>query len=486
MKSTLTYLALPYFIYFIGWLKWFLAVPLSTFLFLCIYRCFRDDKKKGKVTIDINIWRLFGIFTLIFIWLWFSGVGQYSFHNSDYQKHMGLFTDLVLIEWPVAYFIEGYIDGLINLVYYFAYYLPPAVIGKLWGLSAALHASFVWTFIGVLLSVAWVFRFVGRISIKLLVLFLLFSGLDFIGQLIASKDGIPVGTSHIEFWASFWQFSGITTLMYWTPQHALGGWLTTSLVLNEIFAGKNHRQLFFMCLATLWSPFVALGLVTICAYGVCKNNWKKSITKVNIMGGLVLGLPVTLMFLAKFPDKYSDFMLSINKPADLYPLLLLFLSLEVGVYLILIKNRYKYGEDIFSSVFWVAIYSMPLFLFYRFGIYNDMAMRGTVPLIFILFLGVAGYLFDKEKLNTGTHQLLLVTVLIGFVNSTFEINRAIIKYGTFFRSVTILSVEPKFVNQYLAVRDSFFFNYLAKHPFPQKINAPDKLKKELEKIQAIK
>jgi len=86
-------------------------------------------------------------------------------------------------------------------------------------------------------------------------------------------------TRHLEWWAESYQYSSMTTQLFWVPNHALGGWLLIGLLMREPGvperpgAGREPRDsglearrggldtvlpLVLVALA-LWSPLTALG-----------------------------------------------------------------------------------------------------------------------------------------------------------------------------------------------------------------------------------
>lgn len=98
----------------------------------------------------------------------------------------------------------------------------------------------------------------------------LFSGADIIGHIfLHSHDStiplVSVG-SQMEWYAGLGniQFSSNTTLLYWVPQHAIGGWLVVALLLSYIIEKRSKSIIVFIfSLSILWSPIVMIGLIPI-------------------------------------------------------------------------------------------------------------------------------------------------------------------------------------------------------------------------------
>ena len=137
---SLIYLALPYLIFFAGWLKPTLSIIISSLLIVSIGICIKNNrqplvKNKSSNPIYVN-WIDFS-FTLILTvtLIGISGIGGFGFQETyDWRKHNAILSDLINQAWPVIYFFKG---QYYPLVYYIAYYLPSAVIGKLCSWSIA-------------------------------------------------------------------------------------------------------------------------------------------------------------------------------------------------------------------------------------------------------------------------------------------------------------------------------------------------------------
>jgi hypothetical protein len=102
----------------------------------------------------------------------------------------------------------------------------------------------------------------------------LFSGLDVIGTWLQAPGSLAHWdfTRHLEWWAESYQYSSMTTQLFWVPNHALGGWLVIGFLMREPGApeppraGREPRDsgletmlpLVLVALA-LWSPLTALG-----------------------------------------------------------------------------------------------------------------------------------------------------------------------------------------------------------------------------------
>ena len=93
---SLTYLILPIYIFLFGWLKAVYAFIFSLFFIYLAYRLlnsFSDEvflfKKK-----DIIYWFL--VIIILFIWVYYSGIGGFAYQNDDF----GFFYSFFLVLFP--------------------------------------------------------------------------------------------------------------------------------------------------------------------------------------------------------------------------------------------------------------------------------------------------------------------------------------------------------------------------------------------------
>ena len=361
-KFTVFFLALPQMLFFVGWLRLpfalVICLPLGVVLWKSALRA-SNELGKPQVTpegvlgtswfrVSAATLKLTAVTlppTLISVIL--SGVGGWGSGDSDWLKHDTLLRDLITRPWPVTYQTA---HGPVLLVYYLAFYLPAALVGKLGGglgYQAASQVLALITFVGTLLSVWWLImlgnpRFRGSrqargraiptgVSLWIgTVMFFTFSGLDPLGKILVNlRLHLPMfygDWSDVEWWAQFAQYSSNAATLFWAPQHAFGGWLPAALVLDDWFAeGKalEGSWVFYLSLALVWSPFAALALgalvgalllwrwgQTWCRAADAPGGlrrylvwWQGSFTLVNVVGALT-GFFFALYLLAHFQAFY--------------------------------------------------------------------------------------------------------------------------------------------------------------------------------------
>lgn len=232
------YLLLPFLIFCLGFLRPIIGIPVTVTLIWIYFRIIRQVKNDSRSTHQINKKGLLvGVF-LIVIWVIFSGIGGFAFQDWDHHGRNAIFRDLINISWPVNYPELSNQPGMSTgsaLVYYIGFWLPAALAGKLFGWNAAQLALFIWTLLGILLTALLLRKKMGSSFMCASILIILFSGMDIIGagyaQLV-SPNHYPAlwpPVSHLEWWSDHYQFSSMTSQLYWVFNQAVPTWVCMAI-----------------------------------------------------------------------------------------------------------------------------------------------------------------------------------------------------------------------------------------------------------------
>ena len=445
---------------------------------------------------------------LLLAWLLLSGIGGLGYQNDDYRAGNALFKQLILGDWPLSFAFEG---RAVPVVYYLGYYLPAAAVGKALGWAAANAALWGWSALGLGLSLAW-FAALSRVplagrpgrTLALTALFALAGGLDFVAVTVLRRAP-PGPAEHLEFWASAFQFSSQTTLLYWVPQHALAAWLLAALVLDGLYHPHDLRWLALSIAAgMLWSPLGVLGLLPfllLLAGLSCAPARRRLALRPAALAAhaaaLVLAVIVGLYLTANratFP--IGGIWRGVEDPARLARLILGFWWVEVGALAVaLALNLWLRLRPQISVSAWLAaleagfglspvrlavlaasLATLTLLPLFRFGFNNDLAMRGSIPALFALWTLTAQVLLGARERSlarpwswgTRLAYLCLVVVLgVGSLPALAEMTRSIQNYQAGpppLESVVPMADadRPHLVSQRAGDPEAFFFQVLSR------------------------
>ncbi len=132
VRVAYVYLTLPILIFIVGWFRAYLAIPAILIVLGALFSAMRRAPRLWipKLTRG-NALTVGIIFAAALVWLYFSGIGGYAYQNYDFGWRNGIFKTLVENRWPVILEqAEPYFDSPAAFVYYFAFWLPAAPIGK--------------------------------------------------------------------------------------------------------------------------------------------------------------------------------------------------------------------------------------------------------------------------------------------------------------------------------------------------------------------
>lgn len=307
--------------------------------------------------------------------------------NADWIKNDAILLDMSRTPWPTQLPTEGKQSEPL-LRYYLGYYMLPALAGRLLGVAALNWAVPLWTSLGVALMMLIFTRHYRGWGLWLAAtVLILFSGMDIVRIALFQDWGdIELGRSHIE-WDYFngmrVQYSSHMVGLMYVPQHFLAAGLYT-LLLMDLRGNERFLQISGVVLAAslFWSPFVALGLVPLVLVLLVENGLKRFLSWQNLLLALPLALLILVYLLsgsANFPQgwlwqQYSGTQLLLWMPVFLLNQFLLLAGL---LYVLSPHLRQE-------PFFWVSIVSLLLLPWYQYGYFNDLAMRASLPAIFLL------------------------------------------------------------------------------------------------------
>ncbi|MBR1908282.1 hypothetical protein IJ818_05040 [bacterium] len=422
------YIVIPVIIFFIGWCNIYTAVFGTGIILLSLYFAVKNTPMIWCPENKKQIFLLVVVLSIIFLWVYSSGIGALVFQNTDHQERNGIFEVLIKQSWPVISPVQP-----IMLTYYIGFWLPSAVVGKIFNnIQIGYYFQMFWASLGIFLFFYYVLANLKHKNLFPIILFIFFSGLDIVGTLFTKSYDALIFSSHLERWANFYQYSCFTTQLYWVFNQAVPAWIITMLLLNE----KNNKNVIFIysCMF-LHSTLPAMGILPILVYLCLKNIWndiggfnlilkiKQVVLSVisiqNVLGGLLITI-VSYLYLS---GNISGGNISTGIPENKFYWLywLLFFMLEVGIYLFFLFNDNKK-----NILYYIITIGLMLYPFVIIGFSIDFCMRATIPLLVVLYLLILNT-FDKLTLKNLKlpHYLLVFTLLIGSITPVHEIYRTI-------------------------------------------------------------
>lgn len=467
--SSYLYLVIPIVIFLFGWLRPPLALVVSSGLLLGTWKTiagfgYREDHPPRAA-------RFLVLAALIAAgWVLLSGIDTFGFQNPDFRARNTIFRDLIERPWPVLYDYRGFpvLQGAFGdtgaLVYYFLFWLPCALVGKLLGWEAANHALLAWSMLGVFLSIMLIGRFIGTHSISIILAFICWSGMDIVGSLLYNPpssvaaalagDGLHLrhvigqvlwmlfGQQQLEGWVStntpisLWQYSSFTTQLFWVFNQAIPAWLVTALLMSQ---QDKKGYVFTFSLAILFAPLPAVGLLPFLVRRLAEN-WKprgapnyrgafgsllsQTISFQNTVAPALLAFVAAAFLGTRAATPMQGFVWEfLPLSAELAARYLAFCILEFLAFGLLVLRRNKDGPVLVLAI--LVLLALPLYVYGRF---NDLVMRGSIPALPILFMiGIRNLVQDAPRPTFASRlsrTLLAVVLLTGAITPLHEIGRS--------------------------------------------------------------
>lgn len=403
------YTLIPVYVFFVGYFKSYISVILTIILTYTLIQVQKNNSNKEYFNIKLG--SIIIILIISGTWVYTSGVGGYWLQRADWQWRNALVNDLTNYSWPVIF-----PDTNTTLIYYFNFFLPSAVVGKIFGIDASYLTLLLFTWLGVVISILLVTSLLKCTEIKkilvLALFFISYGGLEQLRGPIVQVFGLNRGAAY--------QFSSNTTLLDWVTNQTIVVWIMIPILLKN----RNIKNYAFNGFCTLTSaPLPFCGYFLICiidAVYQLYTKYKKEIkvwlfdclSKVNLISSLVLiGAYYLFYSLNTSVNGYKDFSgFGIYTPLSLLAKsygsgqYITFMLFNFGLYAFLIYSQFKK-----NILYWCIVLSLLILPFFRVGFGWDFQMRATIPALFLLMIMCLDYILDSN-----TRFLLSKVLLISF------------------------------------------------------------------------
>ena len=448
-RISFLYLLVPFLIFCLGNLKPYLSIGTSlVFAWLFVKNWRSKTQKSGTYLLSRrNI-----IYTVLAVLLWvaLSGIGGFAFQNIDFHIRNAIFRDLINFSWPVRYYTNPTDPSIpYNLVYYTGFWLPAALVGKISGWLAANIALYVWTVLGILLTL---FLLASKIKLtipKLTLLLIFFSGMDGLGTLIKiiavpnAIDRLWPPIFHLEWWMPGFQYSSFTTQLFWVFNQAIPAWLCMALLF---MVGERKNILMIWSLCCFFAPLPAIGMLPYVVLKIPKELMDSENLNINpkiqsirnffgrlfqdvralmsienvLGGGLILG--VSLLYFSS-NVQFSNTAGSADQPIE-WLFYAIFLPFDGLILWWVFKSRYKANLNWYLAG--ALLIAIPLI---KIGSAHDFCMRGSIPTLFMLVLWSAETLAAP---GTKARAALILLLGIGAITPLYEINRSVYRTASYY------------------------------------------------------
>ncbi len=442
--SIVLFLTVPLFIFFMGYLRLSVGIPLTlifaVIVLYCVSDCLNDPDgvklSRHDTDLKMPVSYLIGFAVTALALSLVSGVGEYIFTIQDHPYRRAILRDLIDYDWPVIYNystqtnpevidIFGIVSGERAFSYYFIYWMPAALAGKMFGFEAGNFVLFLWNSLGIFLSLTAACAAIKRFTAWVPFLYVFFSGLDVIPNFVYLFN---------EYGSWRWFEGYVPVLSYVSNFRELASvfnqMVPCFLVVALLLISHNTRSMGLTAgILFGYSPWAVFGILPVVgAILFGKKNRAKKLSKtatnvlspVNIASAMLLLIVFGSYYLSNAAaTDYKGFAWeTFDDPLQFIPVYLIFITLEVLPFVVILYKTMK--KD---PVFWASAAALLIIPLYQVTGMNDFCMRCSMPALFVFCIYLSGVVADvmdeKNTPKTGKGWLRSAAVMLTVILMTF-------------------------------------------------------------------
>ena len=422
--SVILYLTVPLFMFFLGYLKLQVSIPLTLIfagiVLYCVSDCMNgpDGNKNWGSDKDLKIplSYLIGFAVTALAVSFVSGAGEYIYTLQDHEYRRAILRDLINYDWPVIYNyntqtnpevikIFGMASGQRAFSYYFIYWMPAALAGKAFGFNVGNFVLYLWNSIGIFLCLLSTSAVIKKVTAWVPFIFVFFSGLDIIPNLVYEL-------THYSDWRWFEGF--VTSMSYVSNFRELASvfnqMVPCFLVVAILLMSNNTRSMGLTAgILFCYSPWAVFGILPmVAAFLFGKNLRASKISKTLYNTFSPANIASAVLILTIFGSYYMTNSGAVgykgfaweyfSNPGWFILAYIVFILIEVIPFALILYKREKN-----NPVFIAALATLLILPFYRVSEMNDFTMRGSMPALFffcILLCGVVPEVMDQKNTPT--------------------------------------------------------------------------------------
>lgn len=501
--SIVLFLTIPLFMFFLGYLRLAVGIPLTLIfcgiVLFCVSDCLNDPNgvklSRQEHEFNIPVSYIIGFAVTAVLISFVSGVGEYIYTLQDHQYRRAILRDLIDYDWPVIYNfstqqnpevrdIFGLASGERAFSYYFIYWMPAALAGKVFGFEAGNFVLFLWNSLGIFLSLTAASAVIRKFSPWVPFMFVFFSGLDVLPNVVhmfTQYDGWRWFEGYVQVMSYISNFRELASVY--------NQMVPCFLVIALLLLSNNTRSMGLTAGILFgyspWAVFGILPMVAALLFGKKLRADKMSKTLANTFSPANIASAILLLTVLGsyysansaatgvrgFAWQYFD------SPLKFVLSYVVFFAVEVLPFAIIL-----YKDKKSDPVYWVSIATLLVIPLYQITDMNDFSMRGSMPALFFLCICMSGYVAElmdkkntpktkKEWLKPAAVMLTVIIMTFTTLMNLFIIFGSVITgdpgdredIGSFgninnARYATVVQ-EQFFTEDY---EDCFFYRYLAK------------------------
>jgi hypothetical protein len=261
--STILYLLIPSILFLLTWIHLWIGIPCVLFIVFFTWKTIQESAISNDETF-IYLPTILLCLIISIVLNYVLGIGEFRPQTYDFQANNFKYYDLITHKLPVYY-----PEQKTYLCYYTGYYLPSALLSKVFGIETCRYFSFLWSVFGMWLVFLWISTFTRKNIFGLLTIVLLFANAWFAIKLLMN---FAYFQEYLQpYYIQLNQFKLITTSLIrnyaWATQHTIPACLGVCVLIESFKLKVNLKYLLLTLLSTMfWSPLTAVGLFPFVAF----------------------------------------------------------------------------------------------------------------------------------------------------------------------------------------------------------------------------
>ena len=433
---TILYLLIPSILFLLTWIHLWIGIPFVLFITFYTWKTFQGSEfSTNEFPIPLQNILLCLLISISLNYI--LGIGEFRPQTYDFQANNFKYYDLITNNLPVYY-----AEQKTYLCYYTGYYLPSALLAKVFGIETCRYFSFVWSAFGMGLVFLWISTFTRKNAVGLLVIVLLFSNTWLVIKLLIDFKYFQ---EYLQpYYIQLNQFKLITLPLIknyaWATQHTIPACLGVCILIENFRYKTDLKYLLLMLLSTMfWSPLTAVGLFPFVFFYFIKdikNLFLRDLTKdLFLMSALVVSFCPLLLYFISTQGIHANntgfiWQTGVSSWWFFYSIYVISNFIIWGLFLNYSQNKYK-------SLWKISTIFPCLIAIYRIGIYNDFNIRVSFPSFFMLSILVGISLIESKK----SFVIIGVFILI-LVNSLSNVNHIA---NSFYFDKVLTTIEKPFI-----------------------------------------
>lgn len=423
-SASIIWASLPLLIMMLCWFRLYYSIPIFIFGIFAVFKTVRSLQTENKDQFIALTRPVCIVLALIAIWMFLVGIGGFFLQEQwDNGFRNAVLEVLVRQPWPVVN-QEG--TGFAYLSYYFSYWLPSALIGKLFdSYDASQIALYIYSYLGLGLTAIMVMNYCKKRYLVIGILLFIFNGCDLLSSLIFrfTLKWIDGG-----FVAAY--VMGDPSVLY-LCRFIYNQGIPAMVILMLMYVKKDHPGLLLFLFAMLFctSPLISIVLVPIIGYSLLKNL-KLAFTAENIFGFLsCLLMSVFYMGNSQGTEVHSLFQSEIPAYQVIWYIIGWF-TFSIGIFLPFIWNEVKHDKVFWWLIITTIICSMPA---PPNGMF-DYGWKCTTAMSLYVMLKVLQKVAELEwPLRSVKSKWFATVITIGILSNCFIYKSMLDKYILYFR-----------------------------------------------------